>query len=86
MKRKILIVDDEKPLRDALARWFKPNYECLTAPDAAEALKLIRENEDIALMISDVRMPGEDGVTLLRKAREIRPSLPAILLTAYGTV
>lgn len=86
MKRKILIVDDEKPLRDALARWFRPNYECLTAPDALEALKIIRENEDIALMISDVRMPGEDGVTLLRKARELRPNLPSILLTAYGTV
>ena len=38
MKPKILIVDDEKPLRDTLARWFKAKYECLTAPDAAEAI------------------------------------------------
>ena len=34
MKPKILIVDDEKPLRDTLARWFRPSYECLVAPDA----------------------------------------------------
>jgi DNA-binding NtrC family response regulator len=86
MKKKILIVDDEKPLRDTLARWFRPQYECLTAPDADDALRQIRENSDLALMITDVKMPGEDGVTLLRKAKEIRKNLPAILLTAYGSV
>ena len=41
MKPKILIVDDEKPLRDTLARWFKAKYECLLAPDAAEAMKIV---------------------------------------------
>ena len=41
MKPKILIVDDEKPLRDTLAKWFRPSYECLTAPDAAEAMASI---------------------------------------------
>ena len=86
MKQKILIVDDEKPLRDTLARWFKPSYDCLTAPDAATALSLVKENPDLALMISDVRMPGEDGVTLLGRAKEINPSMAVILLTAYGTV
>lgn len=86
MKRKILIVDDEKPLRDALARWFRGQYECLTAPDADAALALVRANGDLSLMISDIRMPGDDGVTLLRKAREIMPSLPVIMLTAYGSV
>ena len=86
MKPKILIVDDEKPLRDTLARWFRPGYECLLAPDADAALEIVRATPDLALMISDIRMPGEDGVTLLRRAREIHPGLAAILLTAYGTV
>ncbi|MBQ5795147.1 MAG: sigma-54-dependent Fis family transcriptional regulator, partial [Kiritimatiellae bacterium] len=86
MKPKILIVDDEKPLRDTLARWFKTKYECLTAPDAAEAMKLIGENPDLALMISDVRMPGENGVELVRKAKAANPTMGCILLTAYGTV
>ena len=86
MKPKILIVDDEKPLRDTLARWFKAKYECLTAPDAAEAMKLIGENPDLALMISDVRMPGENGVELVRKAKAANPTMGCILLTAYGTV
>ena len=86
MKPKILIVDDEKPLRDTLARWFRPGYECLLAPDADAALEIVRATPDLALMISDIRMPGEDGVTLLRRAREIHPGLAAILLTACGTV
>ena len=86
MKSKILIVDDEKLLRDTLARWFKAKYDCLTAPDAAEALRLVVEHPDLALMISDVRMPGEDGVELLKKAKAANPSLACILLTAYGTV
>ena len=86
MKPKILIVDDEKPLRDTLAKWLKPNYECLTAPDAAEAMKLIKENADIALIVSDVKMPGEDGVSLVRRAKAVNPAMACVLLTAYGTV
>ncbi len=86
MKPKILIVDDEKPLRDTLARWFRPSYDCLTAPDAEEAMKAVAANDDLALMITDVRMPGEDGVSLLRKAKAVRPDMAAIVLTAYGTV
>ena len=86
MKPKILIVDDEKMLRDTLAKWFRPSYECLTAPDAAEAMRLVEANPDLALMISDVKMPGEDGVALLRRAKAANPGMAVILLTAYGTV
>lgn len=86
MKPKILIVDDEKPLRDTLARWLKPSYDCLTAPDATEAMKLIEASEDLALLITDVRMPGESGIDLLHRAKTLRPHLAVILLTAYGTV
>ncbi|MBQ6914954.1 MAG: sigma-54-dependent Fis family transcriptional regulator, partial [Kiritimatiellae bacterium] len=86
MKPKILIVDDEKPLRDTLARWFRPSYDCITAPDAAEAMKLVEANADLALMVTDVRMPGEDGVSLLRRAKAVRPDMGVIVLTAYGTV
>ena len=86
MKPKILIVDDEKPLRDTLARWFRPSYDCLVAPDADEAMKLVAANPDLVLMITDVRMPGEDGVSLIRRAKAANPDMGAIVLTAYGTV
>ena len=89
MRPKILIVDDEKLLRDTLAEWFASTYDCLTAPDAEQAMKAIGENPDLALMISDVKMPpdGErSGVELLKKAKAANPGMACILLTAYGTV
>ena len=89
MKPKILIVDDEKLLRDTLAEWFAPSYDCLTAPDAEQALAAVKANPDLALMISDVKMPPEgarSGVELLKKAKAANPAMACILLTAYGTV
>lgn len=86
MKPKILIVDDEKPLRDTLAKWLKPNYECLTAPDVDEAMKIVRAENDLKLLITDVRMPGKSGVELLKEAKALRSELPVVLLTAYGSV
>lgn len=85
-KPKILIVDDERPTRDVMARALSDKYECLTAADAEQAMKAVEENGDLALVISDIRMPGEDGVSLIRRAKAANPSLACMLLTAYGTV
>ena len=85
-KPKILIVDDEKPLRDTLARWLGLSYDCQTAPDAATAMDIVRSTPDLSLIISDVKMPGEDGVSLVRRAKEENGSIACMLLTAYGTV
>ena len=86
MKQKLLIVDDEKPLRDMLAKWFAKTYDCFTAPDAAEALKVLSENPDTALMISDFKMPGESGLDLARRAKSQYPNLAVIILTAHADV
>ena len=83
---KILFVDDEKPLRDTLARWFKRRYECLTAPDGESALKLLEEHPDLALVVTDERMPVMSGSELIRKAKALRPDLSIIMLTAYGSL
>lgn len=85
-KTKILIVDDEAAIRSAMARALAPKYECMTAANATEALALLDANRDTRLMLSDIRMPGMDGVELLKKAKRLCPSLACILLTAYGTV
>ncbi len=86
MKAKVLIVDDEKPTRDVMAKVLGAKYECLTAADAQQAMSAIAANPDLALMISDVRMPGEDGISLLKKAKAANPAMACMLLTAYGTV
>ena len=85
-KPKILIVDDERPTRDVMARVLSDKYECITAADAEQAMKAVSENPDLALIISDVRMPGEDGVSLIKRAKAANPEIACMLLTAYGTV
>jgi two-component system NtrC family sensor kinase len=67
--RRILLVDDEAPLRNLFASCLGERYSCETAADAQEALRLLSA-EPFALVISDVNMPGLSGVELLRKIRE----------------
>lgn len=86
VKPKILIVDDEKPIRDIMSRILGGRYTALTAPDADRALELIEENPDLSLVITDYKMPGDNGLTLIRKAKIERPALAAILITAFGEI
>lgn len=86
MKQSILIVDDEKGTRDLMARALGDRYLVTTAPDAEQAMKALDADPSIALMLSDVRMPGADGLQLLKAAKAKYPRLVCILLTAFGTI
>ena len=86
MKQSILIVDDEKDTRELMARALGDRYSVTTAPDAEQAMAALDANPSIALMLSDVRMPGADGLQLLKAAKKKHPGLICILLTAFGTV
>ena len=86
LKRKILIVDDEKPTREVMAKILSASYECLLAPDAELALNTLAENPDIALLITDYKMPGKNGVELIKTAKEKDPSIACILVTAFGEI
>ncbi len=81
----ILIVDDEKNTRDGLRRALSREYEVFAAESAAAALRVLEEHQ-IDLMLSDVRMPGEDGIELLKQVRGRYPATACVLLTAYGSV
>lgn len=85
-KRTILVVDDDKNTREGLAAALGANYKVLSAPDGYAALEALDADRSVCLMLSDVRMPGMDGVELLKKAKAARPDLICILLTAYGSV
>ena len=85
-KPKILIVDDEPLTRNMMARVLGAKYECLTAPDAEAALKTIAANPDLALLLTDYKMPGENGVELIKKAKAANPSVGCILITAFGEI
>lgn len=86
MKQSILVVDDYKDIRDLMARALGADYDVTLAPDAESAMTALADNPHIALMISDVRMPGTDGLTLLKSAKAAHPNLAVIMLTAYGSV
>jgi two-component system, response regulator FlrC len=86
LNESVLVVEDDAPLREALIDTLQAAGLCtLAAADAAQALRLL-ETEDIAFVISDVQMPGIDGYQLLTCIKRLRPDLPVILMTAYGTV
>ena len=82
----ILVVDDEQSQRDAIAGFIrKLGYNVITCADGAEAYALI-EKELVDLVVSDMRMPGLDGLGLLKKARALAPDITFILMTAFGSV
>jgi two-component system response regulator PilR (NtrC family) len=82
----ILIIDDEKSLLDLLTVVFKKEgYAVKSAQTAAGGFEALAK-EDIDLVITDIKMPGADGMDILRYARENLPDLPVILITAYGSI
>jgi DNA-binding NtrC family response regulator len=83
--KKILIVDDEGANLRALERLFRQDYSVLTAQSGHEALALL-EQHDVALLITDQRMPGMTGIELLQHTVPLRPHMVRILLTGYTDV
>lgn len=86
MKFSILVVDDEKNIRDGLAKSLElDGYRTITAEDGEKALMIMQE-EDIDLVISDLRMPKLSGEDLLRRLAESWPTVSVIILTGHGTI
>jgi two-component system probable response regulator PhcQ len=81
----ILYVDDEEKSLKYFTRAFSEQFRVLTATNAQDGLKLLEEHKDeIGLLMTDQRMPGEKGVWLLERARQLRPQIIRILATAYA--
>jgi DNA-binding NtrC family response regulator len=86
MKR-ILIVDDERNMCTVLSMLFADRgYEVATAGDGAEAIRLLERGEPVDLIISDLKMPGVDGIGILDWLKGTERDIPLILITAYGTI
>lgn len=85
MTNKLLIVDDESANLRLLKRLFSPEFHCLTASSGAEAIRLL-EQHDVAILISDQRMPLMTGIELLIHTASLRPNMVRILLTGYTDV
>jgi two-component system, probable response regulator PhcQ len=81
----VLYVDDEEKALKYFEKTFGDEFRIFTAISAADGLKLIEQHgEDIGVLLSDQRMPGEKGVQLLERARQLRPRLVRMMITAYA--
>ncbi|MCP3979377.1 MAG: sigma-54-dependent Fis family transcriptional regulator [bacterium] len=86
MSDRILVVDDEQQLATAMSRVLRrAGHVVDIAHDGHEAISLLTQR-GYALVISDLRMPVMDGHELLKRARKVRPDIPFVIVTAYGTV
>ena len=81
----VLIVDDDKNTRDGLERALRTEYDVRLAENAERAMELLGDGT-VDLLLSDLRMPGMDGLALLRRVHAQHPEVVCILLTAYGSV
>jgi DNA-binding NtrC family response regulator len=87
MKGTILIIDDEEKLRGALARILElEGYKVFQAGDARQGYLLIEQQPEFHLVITDVRLPGENGLQVLEHIKKQYPYCEVIVVTAYGTI
>ncbi len=86
MLPRILCVDDEPEILKSLALHLRKEYQVLTAVSGAEGLKVLKTVNDVAVVLSDMRMPGMDGAAFLSQAREICPDAVRMLLTGQTDI
>jgi CheY-like chemotaxis protein len=80
----VLIAEDEAMLRVVAAETLRDaGYEVLEAGDGNEGLSIVRSNEEIDILISDIKMPGLNGYQLAEEALRLRPHLRVLLMTGY---
>jgi DNA-binding NtrC family response regulator len=83
---RILVADDDEITRDVISSLLsKEGYRVFSAYDGFDAIKTLR-GEDIDLVITDLRMPGADGIEVLKHAIKSNPDIAVVILTAYGTL
>src|SRR5262249_26144380 len=82
----ILVVDDERPILESLQMIFeREGLEVAVTPDAKDALEILRKRP-VTVVLTDLMMPGMNGIDLLKAAQTVAPQCEIIVMTAHGTV
>jgi len=83
---RVLVAEDDDIVRDVIDKFLTDEgYSVAVANDGHEAVKMLRL-EDFKLVLSDLRMPGADGMEVLRASMRINPNIAVVIITAYGTL
>ena len=82
--KRILVVDDSEVIQEVLTEFLRPQYSVETVGNAALALTAVMENKPDAILI-DVRMPGVDGLSLLKSLRQMGIQTPIFVMTGYDS-
>jgi two-component system NtrC family response regulator len=83
---KVLVVDDEKNYLLIMEHFLsEQGYRVLTAADAQTALNIL-EDTDLDLILTDMKMPGLNGIDLIRRVKDVDPDMPVVMMTAFGSV
>jgi DNA-binding NtrC family response regulator len=86
IRPRILLVDDDIEILDGMQRQLRRDFDVTTTCDAKEAIRLVVAGGPYAVVVSDLRMPGMDGVSLLFLIRKISPETVRVLLTGNADV
>ena len=86
IKHSILIVDDEKDTRKGQKRLLSHNYKTYEASNGKEAIKILRENSDIKVILSDIKMPEMDGIEMFEKIRAENNNTIVIFITTFFSI
>ncbi len=86
MTHKILVVDDEREIREELIEYLSgKGYDCLEASGVSPAMESLHEDPEIAIVVTDIKMPGQDGLDLLSVIKsELEREVEVIVVTGHG--
>ena len=85
VKPRILVVDDEPSVLLEISSSLKRGYEVLTAPRAEEAERILAQ-DPVDLLLTDLKLPGKDGIALLEAAKAAHPEMPVVMMSGHGSI
>ena len=86
MNKKILICDDEEGIRESLKLILSDYYNLIVTEGGPQALDILGKNDDIGLLLLDIKMPKIHGLDILKQAKEKNPDLKVVMITGYKSV
>ena len=84
-KKTILLVEDDRNTRNGIAKLLRYKYDITTAEDGMRGINILKKN-NFDLVVTDIQMPGADGMDILKETLKKEPKPPCILITAYGSI